>query len=318
MKAYQALVLSLPKRNSTVRMRVWRALKDTGCGVLRDGVYLLPAASARAPALAEMESDIRAEGGFAMAVDMNLKSGAQAEHVRTLFDRSAGYGELVDRINAAKAALPRLGLRRAQTQAQRLRRSFARLAESDFFPGPAKAQAEEALSRLAARMGELYSDGEPRASRKRVRRLDAAHYRGRLWVTRSKPWVDRLASAWLIKRFIDPGAKFGWIERPRDRPRRAVGFDFDGAAFTHAGGRVTFEVLASSFGLDNDPALAAIGAVVHFLDVGGIPAADARGLETILRGARAQARSDGELLAEAMRIFDLFCSAYRKEHSDRT
>jgi hypothetical protein len=314
--AYQALVLSLPARNSTVRMRVWRALKESGCGVLRDGVYLLPAGSARAPALAEMESDIRAEGGFAMAVEMNLKSGAQAEHVRKLFDRSADYGDLVERISAGKAALPRLGVRRARTLAQRLRRSYEKLAESDFFPGPAKAQAEEALSALSNRMHEVYADGEPRASNRRVRKLDAAKYRNRLWVTRSKPWVDRLASAWLIKRFVDPGARFGWIDRPRDAPRKAVGFDFDGAEFTHAGGRVTFEVLRASFGLEQDRALAAIGAAVHFLDVGGIPVPDARGLETVLRGAREKARTDDELLSAAAKIFDLFYSAYEKEPAE--
>ena len=318
MTAYQALVLSLPARNSTVRMRLWRALKDNGCGVLRDGVYLLPAGSARAPALAEMESDIRAEGGFAMTVDMNLKSGAQAEQVRKLFDRSADYGDLVEKINAAKAALPRLGLRRGQTLVQRLRRSFEKLAESDFFPGPAKAQAEDALASLETKAEELYSGGEPRASKKRVRRLDPAKFQNRTWATRSSPWVDRLASAWLIKRFIDSKAKFAWIERPRDCPRNAVGFDFERAEFTHSGNRVTFEVLLASFGLDHDPALVAIGAAVHFLDIGGIPVADARGLETVLRGARERARADDELLSEAMRIFDFFYSAYEKERPKPT
>jgi hypothetical protein len=313
MNTYHALVLSLPARDSTVRMRVWRALKETGCGVLRDGVYLLPAGSTRAAALAEMEADIRAEGGFAMAVEMNLKADAHAEHVRKLFDRSVEYGELVERISGASAALPRLGSRRAQTQMQRLRRSFDKLAESDFYPGPAKAQAETALSALAARMEELYSGGEPRASKKRVRRVDPAQYRKRLWATRSDPWVDRLASAWLIKRFIDSDAKFAWIERPRERPRKAVGFDFDGAEFTHSGGRVTFEVLVAGFGLEHDRALAAIGAAVHFLDIGGIPVAEAKGLETVLRGARENARTDDELLAQAMKIFDLFYSAYAKE-----
>ncbi len=313
MNSYQALVLSLPTRDSTVRMRVWRALKDTGCGVLRDGVYLLPAGSARAAALTEMEADIRAEGGFAMAVEMNLKADAHAEHVRKLFDRSAEYGQLVEKISAAGTALPRLGSRRAQTQMQRLQRAFDKLAESDFYPGPAKAQAEAALATLATTMEELYSGGEPRASKKRVRRADRAKYRKRLWATRGDPWVDRLASAWLIKRFIDRDAKFAWIERPADCPRKAVGFDFDGAEFTHSGGRVTFEVLAASFGLESDRALGAIGAAVHFLDVGGIPVADAKGLETVLRGARENARSDDELLAQAMKIFDLFYSAYGKE-----
>ena len=142
--------------------------------------------------------------------------------------------------------------------------------------------------------------------------MDKTRYQKRVWATRKDPWVDRLASAWLIKRFIDPGARFAWIERPRDRPDKAVGFDFDGAEFTHVGNRVTFEVLVVSFGLDNDPALAPIGAAVHFLDAGGIPVADANGLETLLRGAREKARNDDALLAEAMRVLDLFYSAYAR------
>ena len=122
--------------------------------------------------------------------------------------------------------------------------------------------------------------------------------------------VDRLASVWLIKRFIDRSAKFAWIDRPRDRPKGAIGFDFDGAQFTHVDGRVTFEVLLASFGLDNDPALASIGQAVHFLDVGGIPVADARGLETMLRGIKAKARGDDQMLAEASKVFNWFHSAY--------
>jgi hypothetical protein len=315
MLGFQTLVLSLPTRNSTIRMRVWRALKETGCAVLRDGVYLLPAGSPRVPALTEMESDIKAAGGFAMSVELNLKNQTQLEHVRKLFDRSAEYGALVEKVGAAKAALPRIGPRRAQTTVQRLQRSFEKLAASDFFPGPAKSQAADALSGLEARSKELYSGGEPRSSRKRVRRLDAAKYRKRTWATRKDLWVDRLASAWLIKRFIDREAKFVWIERPRERPRGAVGFDFDSAEFTHSGSRVTFEVLLAAFSLDHDPALASIGAAVHFLDIGGIPVADARGLETVLRGAKEKARSDDELLSEAMRILDLFYSAYGMEKS---
>lgn len=90
-----------------------------------------------------------------------------------------------------------------------------------------------------------------------------------------------------------------------------MGFDFDGAEFTHVGKRVTFEVLLSSFGLETDSALAAIGAAVHFLDVGGIPVPDAKGLETMLKGAREKARNDDALLADAMRTLDLLYSAYR-------
>ena len=306
-----ALLLSLPARNSTMRMRVWRALKDTGCGVLRDGVYVLPAGAAGARVLDEMQEEIAASGGFAMSVQMKLKS-QQLEQVRKLFDRSADYGALVQKVKAAKSALPRLGPRKAQTAVHRLQRSLDRLVEVDFFPGQANEQAAQAMSALKQGFQELYSQGEPRAARKRLRRLDASRYQKRTWATRGAPWVDRLASAWLIKRFIDRDARFVWIERPRERPARAVGFDFDGAEFTHAGNRVTFEVLLASFGLEEDAGLGAIGAAVHFLDVGGIPAPDAKGLETVLKGIKEKARNDDELLSESMRILDFFYSAYGK------
>jgi hypothetical protein len=305
-----ALVLSLPTRNSTVRMRVWRALKDTGCGVLRDGVYLLPAGSAGRPVLAGLESEIRSAGGFAMTVELKLTS-AQLKDVRKLFDRSADYGALVHKVRTAKSSLSRLGHRKARTTLSRLKRSFDKLSAIDFFPGQASLQAAEAISALDRTLQELYSQGEPHPSPKqRLRRLDRSKYQKRVWATRRDLWVDRLASAWLIKRFIDAEARFAWIDQPRNRPKNAVGFDFDGAEFTHTNSRVTFEVLLTSFSLENDPALAAIGAAVHFLDIGGIPVSDARGLETVLNGVKGKARNDDELLSEAGRILDLVYCAY--------
>jgi hypothetical protein len=310
MTGLDTLILSLPTRDSTVRMRVWRALKESGCAVLRDGVYVLPTGSARAAVLAEMESEVKSVGGFAMTAELRLAKDEHRAQLRKLFDRSAEYGSLVAAIGEARLSLRRLGRRKAQTTRQRLQRSFDRLAEIDFFPGQAKRQAEDALSGLGRDFQQAYSSGEPHASRKRVRSVNAAKYRRRVWATRRDLWVDRLASAWLIKRFIDRDARFVWIERPRDRPRNAIGFDFDGAEFTHTNSRVTFEVLRATFGLDDDPALVKIGAAVHFLDVGGIPVADAKGLETLLRGIKEKSRSDDVLLAEAMRILDLFYSAY--------
>lgn len=315
MTTLSALILSLPTRNSTIRMRVWRALKDTGCGVLRDGVYVLPPESPGSAVLADMEAEIRSAGGFAMTLELQLKTPEQLAHVRKLFDRSADFGALVRKIRDANASLERLGPRKAQTIVERLQRSFDKLSAMDFFPGPARRQAAEAISALKRDCQQVYARGEPRPSRRRLRPANRARYQNRVWATRSDPWVDRLASAWLIKRFIDPAARFVWLDRPGDRPKKAVGFDFDGAQFTHVKNRVTFEVLLESFGLDNDPALAAIGAAVHFLDIGGIPVADARGLETVLKGIKEKARNDDALLSEAMRIFGMFYSAYAQTHS---
>jgi hypothetical protein len=129
--------------------------------------------------------------------------------------------------------------------------------------------------------------------------------------------VDRLASAWLIRRFIDPGAVFLWLASPADCPADAVGFDFDGAEFSHVetphGTLATFENLLAAFGLEPDPALVRIGAIVHYLDVGGLPAAEASGLECLLRGMLARTADDDALFADASRVFDDFHLAFGQE-----
>ena len=314
-RTFSALVLSLPSKNKTVRMRIWRALHGIGCGVLRDGVYLLPAGAAQASSFADLESDVKAAGGFAMAVELNFRTSAQFERVRKLFDRTREYTSLVTQINAAKKSLSRLGQARTDTLVKRLNRSFQEIVKIDFYPGQSGRQAQEALAGLDNAVRRLYSTDEPHKAKGRIRRLDPLKYQGRVWATRKSPWIDRLASAWLIKRFIDRKARFKWIDKPKDRPKGALGFDFDGADFTHVGNRVTFEVLLSSFGLDSDPALSRLAAIIHFLDVGGIPVDDAKGIETILKGARDKARSDDELVLAAASIFDHVYSAYRSTES---
>jgi len=308
---FNALVLSLPTRNSTLRMRVWRALKDCGAAVLRDGVYLVPKDAADKAALGKIEQEIRSHGGFAETFEATPHAGGDAAALRARFDRTAEHADLVARISAARGSLPTLGPRRGLTALRRLEQALDKVSRIDFFPGQAKEQAVAALASLKARYADLYARNEPRSSMKGLRPHDRARYHKRVWATRKAPWVDRLASAWLIKRFIDRDAKFVWIARPSECPKKAVGFDYDGAEFTHVKNRVTFEVLAAAFGLDQDPALAKIGAAVHFLDVGGIPVPDATGLETMLKGAKEKARGDDALLAEAMRTFDLLHSAYR-------
>ena len=311
MSAYSALVLSLPTRNSTIRMRVWRALKGTGCGVLRDGVYLLPREASTASVFPEIEAQVRSASGFAMIVDLDFKTPQQVAHARRLFDRGKEYGALVAQVNGAKASLAKMGRKKADTASQRAQRSFEEVAAIDFFPGEAKSQAQEAVQALRDEVQRLDSGSEPHATRGKVRRANPAKYRGRVWATRKDPWIDRLASAWLIKRFIDKDARFEWIDAPRSCPKGAVGFDFDGAEFTHVGSRVTFEVLLASFGLESDAALGSIGSAVHFLDAGGIPVADARGMEAVLRGIREKARSDDERVSKAFGVFDYLYAAYR-------
>jgi hypothetical protein len=292
------LITTLPTKPTAARMRLWRGAKALGCAALRDGAWLLPATCAEG--LRRLAGEVVAANGSAELLTVAAE-GEQAQRFAALFDRGADYGRLLAAIGKAAAnpdakAVPVL------------RRELQMIAATDFFPGEAQRQAEAALAELAASAG-----GEPRAGAGKIRRLTATDFRGRTWATREHLWVDRMASAWLIRRFIDKKAKFLWLDNPKKCPKTALGFDFNGAAFTHVGSRVTFEVLAASFGLDTDPAIVRIGTIVHCLDVGGVPVAEAAGIEALLTGLRAAATDDDKLLTEAGRVFDGLYHAYRKE-----
>lgn len=307
---WRVLILSLPSNRATVRMRVWRALKALGAAVLRDGVYLLPdIPSAQASFAQQAQAVIRA-GGSAHIVRVDDPDSQQANDFRTRFDRGADYACILEAARQVKAGFnPRRPVLSAR-KLPPLRQAFEAIHATDYFPGPAAAQTGQLLAELEIL---LNARDEPRMQIGRIQRLNRKDYRGRTWATRARPWVDRMASAWLIKRFIDPKARIIWLSDPKHCPRRALGFDFDGAAFTHVGARVTFEVLLASFALEGDKALERIGRLVHYLDVGGVPEPEAAGLETILKGARRQHSKDDRLLAEASRTFDHLYNAYSQE-----
>ncbi|MBF0136994.1 MAG: chromate resistance protein [Magnetococcales bacterium] len=125
-----------------------------------------------------------------------------------------------------------------------------------------------------------------------------------MWTTRRNLGVDRLASAWLIRRFIDPEARFVWFSPQEGKPPDAIGFDFDGARFTHVGARVTFETLLASFGLEKNPALRPLARMVHDLDVGEGSAEEAAGFLALFRGMKTRLNDDDAFLEEGCRILD--------------
>lgn len=130
-----------------------------------------------------------------------------------------------------------------------------------------------------------------------------ADFQGKTSATRRDLWVDRLASAWLIRRFIDPQAQFLWLEDVTHCPPDALGFDFDGATFTHVGQYVTFETLLRSFGLEHDVGLQRLGTLLHTLDVGGT-APEAAGFALLLKGLKHRAADDDVLLSRGRQLLD--------------
>lgn len=308
---WSVLLLALPTQPSAVRLRVWRSLKTLGCGALRDGVYVLP--ETRADLFDPLVKELREHGGQASVLVLSTKDEAQRAEVLASFDRTEAYAEWRQEAQAVAAALPTL----KETEARRRWRGTAEALQAirriDYYPGAAADQAQAELDALRQALDARFSRGEPVArSLHGITRLDARKFQGKRWATRARPWVDRLACAWLIRRFIDPEARFVWLADPAGStpaPRGALGFDFDGARFTHVGSRVSFEVLAASFGLDADPRLQRIARGVHFLDIGGIPVPEAAGLEVVLSGLREVHADDDALVSAAASVFDALYAA---------
>lgn len=289
-------------------MRCWRALKTSGAAVLRDGVYLLPEQGTCAATLATIAEDLLANGGTARVLPTDDTQGDFAQ----LFDRGAEFGSLLAELTQARAALPSASAQDAVRQARRLRKAFEQLATVDFFPGEAQRQTMAALDALDDAIRRRQSPDEPHATVQRITLLRREDYQARNWATRKRPWVDRLASAWLIRRFIDPQARFVWIDAPTDCPADALGFDFDGAAFTHVDNRVTFETLLASFGLET-PALLRLGLLVHGLDAGGVLPPESVGVERVLAGMREALTDDDQLAQVAAGVFEGLLRAFEKD-----
>lgn len=309
--AWLILITNLPGPNQTLRMRIWRALKAAGAGLLRDGVYLLPSSTTARTLFDEQVRDITAGGGNGFIVGTKAESIEQSRSFEALFDRTSEYAHFFKRLEELQQQFRQnLSESEARQKLTALRRELTSLVARDFFAGRCREQAETALAEAEAILKSHYAPDEPRDDLGTIVRRDPANYRARTWATRQRMWIDRVASAWVIRRFIDPKAKFRWLKNIKNCPKNTVGFDFEGAEFTHRGSKVTLEVLVASFGLESDTALLRLGALVHYLDVGGVPVAEAAGFASIMAGARALQPDDDALLKAMTPVLDSLYAAY--------
>ena len=303
---WSLLLVTLPTQPNAVRLRIWRALKALGCAALRDGAYVLPAHES--PALEALAVEVRDNGGQASVLSLSPKDERQKQEVLAQFDRSEAYSAWNESVKTSFAiyqTLPEADVRkRLRVTADALNA----IKQIDYYPGSTATDADAMLLLLRQAFDARFSKGEPHAVQAKIARLDAAKFQGKRWATRARPWVDRMACAWLIARFIDAEARFVWLYDPSKAPKGVLGFDYDGARFSHIGTqgheRVTFEVLMQSFGLDTDAQITSIAQVVHYLDAGGIPVAQAAGLEAILGGLRAMHSDDDALINATGAVFD--------------
>ena len=299
------LIAQLPTEDPASRMRVMRTLEALGAAVVRDGVYLLPQSPANRQALEALAEYVGKTAGAAQVLNASPSTPAQQESMERLFDRSARYESLVKTIESLRVSFGHSDPSAISRVLHKQRREFELISTLDFFPSDMQARAHRALSQAESEVRKLVFSGQDKPALDTTQKL-----LGRTWATRKPLWADRLACAWLIRRFVDPEATLRWLEKGEAPAADAIGFAYDGAPFGNSESRVTFEEMLARLDLAKNGALAKIAAIVHFLEVRGTPVPEAAGVETLLQGAVRRATSESDLLLEAEKTFDLLYEAY--------
>jgi len=301
-------VASLPMDDPAARMRVLRTLEAMGCALLREGVYLLPDTPPNRQGLSRLSEHTVRINGSAHVLRVASADPEQERSFKALFDRAAKYEELIKIIEGLRSGF---GISEPSAIARVLnkqRREFEAISALDFFDSPLKEKASRVLRETEAEVRKRMFPDAPRSGGRLTQ--TGRYYFKRTWASRKPLLADRLGSGWLIRRFIDPEATLMWLDKTQACPSTAVGFGFEGATFFNSKDKVTFQELLTRFGLDDNATLARIGALLHYLDAGGSPVAEAAGVETLLQGARRRCNSDEEPITESEKTFDLLYEAY--------
>jgi hypothetical protein len=288
------LLYSLPAHRNTQRVAVWRRFKKIGAFQLTTSTYLLPDRPAHYEQFQWLTKLIRDSGGEATLVRVREIEGTPNEKLVALFNEArdreyVAIGKALRALAQDRKARPEVG-----EQLHRLTRQFRDLRSIDFFQSQRGQEIEAQLEKFGRTSG-------TKAAPAKVRPQD---YRARTWVTRPRPEIDRVGSAWLIRKLIDPKARFAFANKIPARSD-AVSFDMLDAQFTHAGDDCTFETLAKRFGI-RDKAIRKIGEMIHDADLDDekFQRPEGIGLDRILKGWGKASVSDEEILRRGFECFD--------------
>jgi len=315
------LIHQIPPKPNYFRVKIWRRLQRLGAVAIKNSVYALPASDQAHEDLNWVLREIVEGGGDASLVEARFVEGLSDEQVTEMFRsaRDAEYREVAEEARELSRKLPRKGEasdeKRAELAPQlvRLQKRIADIAAVDFFHGrgrePLEGLIRELADRLAPPAPRLEANGEAIVEKPR----------GRTWVTRTGIHVDRMASAWLIRRFIDPGARFKFVNaREYKHKEGELRFDMFDGEYTHKGELCTFEVLLQTFEI-TDAALRPIAEIVHDIDLKdekyGRPAT--AGIETLINGIAMAHREDDARLARASAALDDLYEYFKRKRPDR-
>jgi hypothetical protein len=306
------LVHQLPAKPAYLRVKIWRRLHGLGAVSMKNSVYVLPASAETQEDFEWLLREIREGGGDAMVCEARLVDGLTDQQVRALFDqaRDADYQEIAKEARELAKGLARKPSQEARSEAKaRLSKLSARLAQVhaiDFFGANGREAVEGLLAGVETRLRELElpaQEEEPLS----ISTPSAKDMKDRTWVTRIGVHVDRIGSAWLIRRFIDPQARFKFVPAKGYLPEPGeLRFDMFEAEFTHEGDRCTFEVLVERAGLEKDRALAGIAEIVHDIDLkdAKFGRAETEGIKALIAGICNGTQMDEERLARGASVFE--------------
>jgi len=311
------LIHQLPAKPAYLRVKVWRRLQGIGAVAVKNAVHALPTGEGTQEDFEWLLREIVQGGGEAFLCETRLIDGLTDEQVQKLFDeaRDADYKLIAKDARTLSKALrtkakPEV-INDLRAQAARLRKRLADVVSIDFFGAIGRETAEGLLGGLEAQLNEdgpLTKKAEPKGSA-------LGDLRGRTWVTRQGVHVDRIGSAWLIRRFIDPDASFKFVSgkgyRPADGELR---FDMFQAEFTHEGDKCTFEVLLDHVAL-NDPALRAIAEIIHDIDLrdSKFGREESVGIRTLIDGIALTTSADPERIARGAEVFNHLYESFGKK-----
>ena len=307
-------IMQLPTRPAAPRIKLWRRLQQIGSVALKGSVYVLPHTAQAREDFEWLSAEVKAAGGQASILSASAVTAEEhAAIVQSFQDaRSEDFKALAASVNRV-ATSRRANSPAARRQGERaLRAAQQRLAELetiDFGGSPERKRAVTAVAALAER---LIPRERKKAMPTKAEQLATPNFKGRTWVTRPRPGVDRMSSAWLIRRFIDPKARFDFRTNTPGPRSREVPFDMFGVTFGHDGDRCTFEVLASRFGID-DPAVRRLGEIVHDVDLKDNRYAhpESAVVHDLVEGLRRAHSNDHTLLEHGMTMFGGLFESFR-------
>ncbi len=293
------LLFTLPKNRNTERVAVWRRLKKMGAVQLKTSTYLLPDEPAQYEQFQWLAQQIRDYGGDSTLVRAQEIEGLTSEKAIAMFNeaRARDYVELRRSLQSFIGHRKKMDAEEAAAGLGRLTRQFREIRAVDFFDSPRGHDIAMLLRRAEG----------PRRSRQ-LERLDVQQYQGKTWLTRPRPEIDRVGSAWLISKFIDRKPKFVFAPKADAAPD-AIPFDMLDAEFSHHGNYCTFETLTKRFAI-SDKSLAKIGEMIHDadLDDARFQRVEAVGIDRVLKGWAKEGLPDEEILRRGFECFDALYS----------